>query len=134
MATPTTHARTVEITSRAWAEARSMAGVGPDRDSHPQRDCLAAALRAHSALSAGLGHCVPVTALGPTGGAVRGLAAFLAVYADQDRHRRTTPDQDRSEATTPDRNRGEDATPDRDRSEAATPDRDRGEDAADRDR
>ncbi|MFD3933082.1 hypothetical protein [Streptomyces sp. NPDC058614] len=87
MATPTTHARTAEITSRAWAEARSMAGAGPDHTRRPPRDCLAAAaLRAHSRLAAGLGRSIPVTALGPTGGAVRGLAAFLAVYADQDRH------------------------------------------------
>jgi hypothetical protein len=89
MATPTTHARTAELTSQAWAEARSMAGAGPDDGHRPRRDCLAAAaLRAHSTLSAGLGHSVPFTALGPTGATVHGLATFLAVYADQDRHRR----------------------------------------------
>ncbi|NNN35356.1 hypothetical protein HLK59_34310 [Streptomyces sp. S3(2020)] len=89
MPTPMTHIRTAELTSQAWAEARSMAGDKPDQPDHGRRapGCLAAAaLRAHSTLSAGLGHSVPFTALGPSGATVRGLAAFLAVYADQDRH------------------------------------------------
>ncbi|WP_327722862.1 hypothetical protein OG381_48845 (plasmid) [Streptomyces sp. NBC_00490] len=88
MPTPTTPARTVDLTSQAWAEARSMAGAGPDHGRCPPGGdrLVAAALRAHSTLSAGLGHSVPFTALGPSGGAVRGLAAFLAVYAGQDRH------------------------------------------------
>lgn len=86
MPTPMTHARTAELTSQAWAEARSMAGDGPENGRRAPGCLAAAALRAHSTLSAGLGHSVPFTVLGPTGAAVRGLAAFLAVYADQDRH------------------------------------------------
>lgn len=82
MATPTTPARTAELTSQAWAEARSMAGRAPARGTCPPGTLTAAALRAHRTLSAGLGHSVPFTALGPTGAAVPGLAAFLAVYAD----------------------------------------------------
>ncbi|MFI1726382.1 hypothetical protein [Streptomyces sp. NPDC020489] len=88
MPTPTTHARTAELTSQAWAEARSMAGTAPDHAPRPSGRLAAAALRTHSTLSASLGHSVPVpfTALGPAGGGtVRQLAAFLAVYADQDR-------------------------------------------------
>jgi hypothetical protein len=46
----------------------------------PSGELLAAALRSYSALSAGLGRLVPLTALGPDGGGVRGLTAFLAVY------------------------------------------------------
>ncbi|MDQ0585838.1 hypothetical protein [Streptomyces rishiriensis] len=85
MATPTTHARTAEITSRARTEARSMAGAGPDLTHRPQHGPLAAAaLRTHRRLSAGLRHSVPLTVLGPAGGTVHALTAFLAVYAAQD--------------------------------------------------
>ncbi|WP_327180534.1 hypothetical protein [Streptomyces sp. NBC_01334] len=95
MATLTTHARTAEITSRAGAEARSMAGTGPGHAHRPQHAPLAAAaLRAHSRLSAGLRHGVPLTALGPTGATVHALAAFLAVYAAHDPDDATT-DRDR---------------------------------------
>jgi hypothetical protein len=81
--TPTTPARKAEIVSRAWAEACSMAGADPGRGHRPPGALAAAALRAHGTLSAGLGQGVPLTALGPAGGGVRGLAAFLAVYAAQ---------------------------------------------------
>ncbi|MEV7346312.1 hypothetical protein [Streptomyces sp. NPDC093544] len=84
MPTPTTHAQKTDITSQATAQARSMAGLDP---THSQPGCpAAAALRAHSTLSAALGHSIPFTALGPTGAEVHGLAAFLAVYATQARH------------------------------------------------
>ncbi|MGX1915373.1 hypothetical protein ACWIID_42165 [Streptomyces phaeochromogenes] len=73
--------RKAEIASQALAEARSMAGHGHGH--RPPGDLAAAALRAHGTLSAGLGQSVPFTALGPGGGGVQGLAAFLAVYAAQ---------------------------------------------------
>ncbi|MFG2282298.1 hypothetical protein ACGFNQ_26885 [Streptomyces asoensis] len=83
------HARQAEITSQAWAEALSMAGAGPAR--RPPGELAAAALLAHSALSAGLGRSIPLTGLGPHagshGGSVRTLATFLAVYAHEHRHR-----------------------------------------------
>jgi hypothetical protein len=78
-----THTPDAEIVTRAWAEARSMAGLGP-RGGRPPGELAAAALRAHGTLSAGLGRSVPFTALAPaftTGAGVRQLAAFLAVYA-----------------------------------------------------
>ncbi|MEU8577340.1 hypothetical protein [Streptomyces asoensis] len=78
------HARQAEITSQAWAEALSMAGAGPAR--RPPGELAAAALLAHSALSAGLGRGIPLTGLGPHAGSVRTLATFLAVYAHQHRH------------------------------------------------
>jgi hypothetical protein len=77
---PATSLRQAEITSRAWSEARSMAGL-PSEGERPPGALAAAALTAHGALTAGFGRGVPFTALGPTGGAVNGLAAFLAVYA-----------------------------------------------------
>ncbi|MFD8253850.1 hypothetical protein [Streptomyces werraensis] len=71
----------------------------PDPAPHPRRDetaspagpeppseLVAAALEAHRALSRGLGQNVPLTALGPDCG-VRGLAAFVAVYAAQQEQR-----------------------------------------------
>jgi hypothetical protein len=89
MPTQTTHTHPhtadAEIVTRAWAEARSMAGLGP-RGGRPPGEVAAAALSAHGALSAGLGHSVPFTALTPAGttdSGVRQLAAFLAVYAAQ---------------------------------------------------
>ncbi|MGV4982317.1 hypothetical protein ACVB8X_23990 [Streptomyces sp. NRAIS4] len=60
----------------------------PDTDPENSDELVAAALKAHRALSRGLGESVPVTALGPDG-ALRGLAAFIAVYAA----RRDQPDQ-----------------------------------------
>lgn len=74
-----------ETVSRARAEALSMAGpadrgAGAGGAGHPHGELLAAALHSYSALSAGLGRLVPLTALGPDGGGVRGLTAFLAVY------------------------------------------------------
>lgn len=81
---PPAHADT-ETVSRAWAEARSMAGPDGSAAGHPHGELLAAALRSHSALSAGLGRLVPLTALGPDGGGVRGLTAFLAVYGGRPR-------------------------------------------------
>lgn len=80
MHTPTTSLRQAEITAQAWSEAHAMAGLAP-RGGRPPGALTAAALTAHGALTAGLGRGVPFTALGPTGGAVNGLAAFLAVYA-----------------------------------------------------
>ncbi|MFI5966563.1 hypothetical protein ACIA8J_30945 [Streptomyces asoensis] len=79
------HARQAEITSQAWAEALCMAGAGPAR--RPPGELAAAALLAHSALSAGLGRSIPLTGLGPHAGSVRTLATFLAVYAHEHRHR-----------------------------------------------
>ncbi|MDG9720193.1 hypothetical protein [Streptomyces sp. DH24] len=75
------HTCRAELVSRAWSEALSMAcpGPGPGRGSFGE--LAADALRAHSALSAGLGRSVPVTGLEPGGDGVRGLAVFLAVYA-----------------------------------------------------
>ncbi|MFI6340826.1 hypothetical protein [Streptomyces sp. NPDC050535] len=72
-----------ELVPRAWAEALSMTCADPTH-AHARRPCgelAAAALRAHSALSAGFGQRIPLTGLGPGGGGVRTLAAFLAVYA-----------------------------------------------------
>ncbi|WP_329374943.1 hypothetical protein [Streptomyces sp. NBC_01483] len=84
MQTPTSHAvRKAEIVSRAWAEACSMAGVGPDRGHRPPGELAAAALRAHGALSTRFGRSVPFTMAGPKGCGMQGLAAFLAVYAAQ---------------------------------------------------
>lgn len=89
MPTQTTHTHPhtadAEIVTRAWAEARSMAGLGP-RGGRPPGEVAAAALSAHGTLSAGLGRSVPFTALAPAGttdSGVRQLAAFLAVYAAQ---------------------------------------------------
>ncbi|WP_370102287.1 hypothetical protein [Streptacidiphilus sp. MAP12-20] len=83
MPNPKPHARKAEIASRAWAEALSMSCAVPGSAHRPSGELAAAALRAHGALSAGLGQCVPFTGLGPGGGGVRGLAAFLAVYAGE---------------------------------------------------
>ncbi|MFJ4832096.1 hypothetical protein ACIP79_19675 [Streptomyces sp. NPDC088747] len=71
------------IVPRAWAEALSMTCADPVH-AHDRRPCgelAAAALRAHSVLSAGFGQHIAFTGLGPDGGGVRALAAFLAVYA-----------------------------------------------------
>lgn len=76
------HPRKNEITSRAWAEALAMACGDADHTHRPPGELVAAALKAHRTLSRGLGQNVPVTALGPDG-RVRGLAAFVAVYAAQ---------------------------------------------------
>ncbi|KOV57858.1 hypothetical protein [Streptomyces sp. MMG1121] len=88
--TPEQPARRAELACRAWAEARCLAGAAdraPALDTGPAHPPLgeltADALRAYSALSAGLGRSIPVTGLGPGGGGVRGLATFLAVYAGQ---------------------------------------------------
>ncbi|MBL1087407.1 hypothetical protein JK359_36580 [Streptomyces actinomycinicus] len=81
---PEPHARRAEIASRAWTEALSMTGAGPAR--RPRGEITAAALRAHSALSAGLGQHIPLTVLGPDAGA-RQLALFLTVYAGRDEQR-----------------------------------------------
>ncbi|SNX88214.1 hypothetical protein SAMN06272735_8653 [Streptomyces sp. TLI_55] len=94
MPTQTTHTHPhtadAEIVTRAWAEARSMAGLGPrggrPPGGRPPGEVAAAALSAHGTLSAGLGRSVPFTALAPAGttdSGVRQLAAFLAVYAAQ---------------------------------------------------
>ncbi|WP_314225095.1 hypothetical protein [Streptomyces zaehneri] len=114
MATPTTHERTAEITSRAGAEARSMAGTGPGHAHRPRRDPLAAAaLRTHGRLSAGLRHSAPLPALGPTGATVHALAAFLAVYAAQDPDAPTTGrDRHRRPDDRPATHRGEDGVAD----------------------
>ncbi|MFE1442318.1 hypothetical protein [Streptomyces sp. NPDC058739] len=79
------HARGAELASRAFVEALSMTGAGSGHGrTHLSAGELAAdALRAHSALSTGLGRSIPVTGLGPGGGGARGLATFLAVYAGQ---------------------------------------------------
>ncbi|MER5887853.1 phosphopantetheine-binding protein [Streptomyces sp. NPDC001941] len=71
-----------EVVARAWSEALGLAGVDGDRRLFESGATSAAALRAHSALCAGLGREVPLTALftRPT---VRDLAVFLAVYAAQ---------------------------------------------------
>ncbi|WP_328891868.1 hypothetical protein [Streptomyces sp. NBC_00316] len=83
---PVPHPRKDEIVSRAWAEALAMAHGDADRTHRPPGELVAAALKAHRALSRGLKQNVPVTALGPDGG-VRGLAAFVAVYAAQQEQR-----------------------------------------------
>jgi hypothetical protein len=83
---PVAHLRKDQIASRAWAEALAMACGDADHAHRPPGELAAAALRVHRMLSRGLGHSVPVTALGPDGG-VRGLAAFLAVYAAQQEQR-----------------------------------------------
>ncbi|MFK0063906.1 hypothetical protein ACIQTN_32330 [Streptomyces werraensis] len=90
---PVPHPGEDDIASRAWAEALEMAHGDPDR---APGELVAAALEAHRELSRALGRTVPVTALGPDGG-VRGLAAFVAVYAAR-RDRRTgrAPDSDQS--------------------------------------
>lgn len=80
---PTSNPRRDEIASRAWAEALAMADGDAGR---PAGELVAAALKAHRTLSRGLGQSVPVTALGPDDG-VRGLAAFVAVYATQQEQR-----------------------------------------------
>jgi hypothetical protein len=99
---PRTHR--ADLTSRAWAEALSMtrphpgprtgsgsgSGSGSGRAQHPYGELAAAALHEHSALSAALGRSVPLTALGPAGGGVCALAAFLAVYAAR-HEQRTAP-------------------------------------------
>ncbi|MEU5367341.1 hypothetical protein ABZ354_28375 [Streptomyces sp. NPDC005925] len=84
--TPGRHARRAELASLAWTEALTMAGPHPDPGParRPPGELAADALRAHSALVAGLGRYVPVTCLEPGARGVhgvRGLAAFLAVYA-----------------------------------------------------
>ncbi|MFE6895059.1 hypothetical protein [Streptomyces sp. NPDC057694] len=77
--------RPADLVPRAQREALAMSGTGP----RPVRDqtggLTAAALHAHRLLSAGFGHTVPVTALGPGRDGVHGLAAFLAVYAAEQR-------------------------------------------------
>jgi hypothetical protein len=83
---PTSHPRREEITSRAWTEALAMAGGDPDPADRLLGELVAAALKAHRTLSRGLGQSVPVTALGPDDG-VRGLAAFVAVYAAEQEER-----------------------------------------------
>ncbi|WP_234441857.1 hypothetical protein, partial [Streptomyces sp. WM6386] len=81
MPAPTTPPRTVELTSQAWTEARSMAGDGPDHGRCPPGDRLvAAALRAHSTLSAGLGH--PLRRRRP-----RGRRGTLRLEGTRDPHR-----------------------------------------------
>lgn len=80
------HPRTDEIASRAWAEALAMAVGDADPAHRPPGELVAAALKAHRTLSRSHGQSVPVTALGPDGG-VRGLAAFVAVYAAQQEQR-----------------------------------------------
>ncbi|MEU6381104.1 hypothetical protein [Streptomyces sp. NPDC046909] len=82
--------RREDIASRAWAAAQEMAGEDTDRAGGPERpagELVAAALKAHRTLSRGLGQSVPVTPLGPDGGGVRGLAAFVAVYAAEQEQR-----------------------------------------------
>jgi len=79
---PVPHLRKDEIASRACAEALAMACGDADHAHRPPGELVAAALKAHRTLSRGLGQSVPLTALGPDGG-VRGLAAFVAVYAAQ---------------------------------------------------
>ncbi|WP_329113045.1 hypothetical protein [Streptomyces sp. NBC_01465] len=79
---PVRPARKDEIVSRAWAEALAMACGDSDHAGRPPGELVAAALKVHRALSRGLKQGVPVTAFGPDGG-VRGLAAFVAVYAAQ---------------------------------------------------
>lgn len=83
---PTPNPRRDEIVSRAWAEALALADGHADHADRPVGELVAAALKAHRTLSRGLGQSVPVTALGPDGG-VRGLAAFVAVYATQQERR-----------------------------------------------
>ncbi|MGW0877381.1 hypothetical protein ACWD3Z_44020 [Streptomyces sp. NPDC002740] len=88
MPIPQPPARKAEFASRARAEALAMAGAGPDVH-HLPGALAAAALRAHSTLSAGTGRSVPVTVFAAGGDGVRGLAAFLAVYAaEQERQER----------------------------------------------
>lgn len=79
---PVPHSRPEEILSRARAEALALAGEdrGRRHRTPDEGGLVAAALEAHRALSRDLGRSVPLTALGPDGG-VRGLTAFLAVYA-----------------------------------------------------
>ncbi|WP_230195129.1 hypothetical protein [Streptomyces coriariae] len=69
--------------SPAWAAARLMTGAPSGHGRRPPGDLVATALRMCRTLSAGLGAGLPFTVLGPGGGGVRGLAAFLAVYATQ---------------------------------------------------
>jgi hypothetical protein len=83
---PIPHLRRDEIASRAWAEALAMACGDVDHAHRPPGELVAAALKVHRMLSRGLGQSVPVTAIGPDGG-VRGLAAFVAVYAAQQKLR-----------------------------------------------
>ncbi|MGW3018866.1 hypothetical protein [Streptomyces longwoodensis] len=91
-----TPAHTADLTTRALTEARALTGPG-----RPPHDGLAAAaLRAHSALQAGYGHPVPLTALTPTGDAPHALAAFLAVYAAH-APRRPAPSAEPAPATEP---------------------------------
>lgn len=86
--TPTTERR-AELASRAWTEALTLAGphpgpapaTPPGGPRPPSGELVAAALRAHSALAAGLGRTIPVTGLEPGALGIRGLATFLAVYA-----------------------------------------------------
>ncbi|MDL5205439.1 hypothetical protein [Streptomyces sp. ALI-76-A] len=80
------HLRRDEIASRARAEALAMACADTAHSHRPAGELVAAALKAHRTLSRGLGPGGPVTPLGPDAG-VRGLAAFLAVYAAQQEHR-----------------------------------------------
>ncbi|MEU4469106.1 hypothetical protein AB0G20_36350 [Streptomyces sp. NPDC024017] len=69
-----------EFASRARAEALAMTGQDTGQAHRPAGELVAAALKAHRTLVRGLGRSVPLTALGPDAG-VRGLTAFLAVYA-----------------------------------------------------
>ncbi|KUM99175.1 hypothetical protein AQI95_40510 [Streptomyces yokosukanensis] len=79
---PVPHLSKDEIASWAWAEVLTMACADAEHAHRPPGELVAAALKAHRTLSRGLRQSVPVTALGPDGG-VRGLAAFVAVYAAQ---------------------------------------------------
>ena len=74
---PVPHPRTEETVSRSRTRAPATARGAAHR---PPVEQMAAALKAHRALSRGLKQNVPLTALGPDRG-VRGLAAFAAVYA-----------------------------------------------------
>lgn len=92
---PVPRPRQDEIASRAWAEALALAGDA-GRPHRAPGELVAAALEAHRGLSREFGRNVPVTALGP-GGGVRGLAAFLAVYAAQrERHGDRAPDSEQA--------------------------------------
>jgi hypothetical protein len=79
---PVPHPREDEIVSRAWAEALATARGDGDHARRPRGGLVATALSAHRLLSQGLRQGIPVTALGPDC-AVRGFAAFVAVYAAQ---------------------------------------------------
>ncbi|MFC7844325.1 hypothetical protein ACFY3O_13455 [Streptomyces sp. NPDC001046] len=69
-----------DVAARARTQALAMTGQDTGRAHDPAGELVAAALKAHRTLERGLGGSVPMTALGPDAG-VRGLTAFLAVYA-----------------------------------------------------